>query len=702
MLSTVQHYDSLGRLTKHLDPAQGETHLKHHSHGQISQVTAANDARTSYIYDGLGQLLQEHSFDTGTRIHHYDTAGQRIRSHGPEQPKLAAQYHYDALGRLTHIQAPNSADDVYYHYDQHEDQQYGIGRLTAIEDRHSRIDYRYDRHGNLLSDRRTLNIDGQSHTQQTNYSYTHGNQLASITYPNGQRIDYHFRQGQPDSITLQENKQQKVLVSDIQHRPFGPIKEWRNGNGLSQQLNYDLDGRTTAVSVSHSASDAVWQQHYQYDLLNNITGIERTENRHSKTDTLQQQFSYDAVQRLIRDRGNDGEQQFTYDKVGNRLRHVRLEQEQTLNDDSSADSQSQAHREDYNYAPASNRLLGTSEKQMLLDQVGNLLQESRDRTRAYRYNAQNRISEYSENGQLKARYHYNALGQRIHKAVMQADGTEQHTLFHYGQQGELLGETQVNSADTSEASHTQNIVWLQMRPVVVLDSSANSTNSKAADTRISWLHSDHLLTARAATDINQNLIWRWHSDAFGVGEAESFANESAKELTLNLRFPGQYYDQESGQHYNYFRTYDPSMGRYTQSDPIGLMGGMNTFAYVGGSPLLAMDPLGLMVQIVLDTSSNKLTITDAERSLTFVVEAFTGGEIDEGVIVSPGVSPQIPAPKGEYYIVDNPNPRQGTESWFGLFYKDDRIDDYVDINGVTRSGIRLHGGSVSHGCVGYV
>ena len=102
-----------------------------------------------------------------------------------------------------------------------------------------------------------------------------------------------------------------------------------------------------------------------------------------------------------------------------------------------------------------------------------------------------------------------------------------------------------------------------------------------------------MLTARAATDINQNLIWRWHSDAFGVGEAESFVDGSAQELTLNLRFPGQYYDQESGLHYNYFRTYDPSMGRYTQSDPIGLMGGMNTFAYVGGSPLLAMDPLGL-------------------------------------------------------------------------------------------------------------
>ena len=224
VLSTVQHYDSLGRLTQHIDPAQGETHLKHNSNGQIRQVTAANDARTTYIYDGLGQLLQEHSPDTGTRIHHYDTAGQRIRSHGLEQfdqPELSAQHHYDALGRLIHIQAPDSADDVRYHYDQtgtEDDRNHGIGRLTAIEDRHSRIEYRYDRHGNLLSDHRTLNIDGQSHTQHTRYSYTQGNQLASITYPNGQRIDYLYRQGQADSITLNENRQQKILVSDIQYR----------------------------------------------------------------------------------------------------------------------------------------------------------------------------------------------------------------------------------------------------------------------------------------------------------------------------------------------------------------------------------------------------------------------------------------------------------------------------------------------------
>ncbi|MGH8694124.1 MAG: RHS repeat domain-containing protein, partial [Burkholderiales bacterium] len=94
-------------------------------------------------------------------------------------------------------------------------------------------------------------------------------------------------------------------------------------------------------------------------------------------------------------------------------------------------------------------------------------------------------------------------------------------------------------------------------------------------------------TPRLATDSNQAVVWRWDGEAFGTSPAQSFG------ATVNLRFPGQYFDVESGLHYNYFRYYDPEKGRYITSDSIGLEGGINTYLYANANPLTFTDPLGL-------------------------------------------------------------------------------------------------------------
>jgi RHS repeat-associated protein len=112
-----------------------------------------------------------------------------------------------------------------------------------------------------------------------------------------------------------------------------------------------------------------------------------------------------------------------------------------------------------------------------------------------------------------------------------------------------------------------------------------------------YIHSDHLDTPREITNEQNQTVWKNPplTEPFGMTPVDEDPDGDGQVFTFNLRFPGQYYDQETGVHYNYFRdNYLPDFGRYGQSDPIGLEGGINTYAYVGGNPLIAIDPLGLM------------------------------------------------------------------------------------------------------------
>jgi RHS repeat-associated protein len=121
----------------------------------------------------------------------------------------------------------------------------------------------------------------------------------------------------------------------------------------------------------------------------------------------------------------------------------------------------------------------------------------------------------------------------------------------------------------------------------------SSADGKQNPAAIYYVHNDDLGTPQAMTDAAGEVVWRATYDPFGAATVDQDVDGDGQRVTMNLRFPGQYYDQESGLHYNYFRTYDPQTGRYLTSDPISLKGGLNTYAYVSGNPLNAMDPFGL-------------------------------------------------------------------------------------------------------------
>jgi len=225
----------------------------------------------------------------------------------------------------------------------------------------------------------------------------------------------------------------------------------------------------------------------------------------------------------------------------------------------------------YGYDAFSNRLNAINASTLQRDAAGNLTADSGG-NRTFTYDDTGRLAEIYVSGSLTASYVHNALGQRVRKTAGSDD-----VVYLYDLAGNLIAE------HTASGAHIRDYVWMGNSPVAQVD----------AGETFSYVHFDHLGTPRLATDDTATIVWRWDSDAFGATAANDDPDGDGTGITVNLRFPGQYFDVESGLHYNYFRTYDPSTGRYLESDPIGLAGGLNSYGYAHQNPSLFVDPDGL-------------------------------------------------------------------------------------------------------------
>jgi RHS repeat-associated protein len=151
----------------------------------------------------------------------------------------------------------------------------------------------------------------------------------------------------------------------------------------------------------------------------------------------------------------------------------------------------------------------------------------------------------------------------------------------YDESGHLLGEYD------GSGNLIEETVWMGDVPVATLQPNGTGVS-------VYYIHTDHLNTPRRISRPADNVIvWRWDSEPFGTAAANQDPDGDGTQFVYNPRFPGQYYDAETGLNYNAYRDYDPAVGRYIESDPIGLHGGVNTYAYVGGNPVMWTDPLGL-------------------------------------------------------------------------------------------------------------
>ena len=222
-----------------------------------------------------------------------------------------------------------------------------------------------------------------------------------------------------------------------------------------------------------------------------------------------------------------------------------------------------AQVDNYVYDTTSYRLTsvtGANSISLTHDAMGNTL--TKDGI-SFTYNQQGRMATASKVG-MNASYAYNFKGERSRKQV---NGVTNH--FVYDLNGQLIAEADSNGATVRE------YIYLNGQRFATIDNGV-----------IYYVHTDHLGTPVALSDEAGVVQWKAYYTPFGKMIVE------VDNLTQNIRFPGQYFDSESGLHYNYFRDYDPEIGRYIQSDPIGLNGGINTYGYVGGNPVMRIDPEG--------------------------------------------------------------------------------------------------------------
>jgi RHS repeat-associated protein len=545
--TTLRAFDALNRLASSTDPLNAVTQFGYDTADHLASVTDAEGLSTTYSYDGFGNLRRLVSPDTGTTNYAYDAAGNLVSR--TDARGITVTFAHDALNRRVQADYPGTEEDIDYVWDGTAGGNIGVGRLTAISDGSGGLARTYDARGLVVSETRTLG--GQNHVIA--YAWDGAGRLSGITYPGGREVSYtRDADGRVTQVqTRAAGGAWETVLSGASWQPFGPVSSFTWGNGLSHVAEFDADGRVTRVATP-SAQD----RRYTWDAGDRIALIE---------DWLHaahgEEYAYDAEGRLTAAQGAYGTVDWAYDGIGNRLSEDGPQGLST-----------------YGYGVSSHRLFavaGAEAQSFDYDNAGHAVAHG-DWTLAYNHAGRLVSAAHALTG-VSLAYEYNALGQRVRKTV-DDNGAVTETRFLYDLDGHLIAET-----DTAGAL-LREYLWLGDTPVGFVAQAQGASGRS-----LFFVHADHLDTARVITDAGGQVAWQALREPFGATTVLA-----GNTLDWPLRFPGQYLDSEMGWHYNYFRDYDPQTGRYIESDPIGLRGGINTYAYVGGNPVVFSDPYGLV------------------------------------------------------------------------------------------------------------
>ncbi len=506
--------------------------------------------------------------------------------HALDEAGSVTSMEIDANGRLMKRAAGDSEERFAYD---------PSGRLVEAANRYSRVQFFFDPVGNLVREHHAYSVFGEPRSYVWHHEYDEiGNRRRTVR-PDGHAIDWlMYGSGHVHGMLLDGEERVQIERDDLHRETVRMLS-----SKVGQRTMYDPAGRVLQQTVQRTTSPApLAERRYRYDAVGQLSRIE--DSRKGGTD-----YRYDPVGRLIEAISPVAKERFAFDPASNIVDPVQQQ--------AAPASRPSPVRPESTLPAEVPKVLGNLLKAYAgmhfeYDARGNLI---RKRTPAgeqeYEWDEFNRllaarVAEMSR--QSQARYFYDAFGRRIAKEV-----NGERTVFGWD------GDTLAYESDGERGTHyiyepgtfvplaqyvTEPVegiatpVWKSTDRYVPEDDPLQKVPERRADAKLFYYHCDQIGTPQLLTDGDGDVVWEASYKAWG--EAREVIARASKAAGIEprnlLRFQGQRVDEETGLHYNRFRYYDPRSGRYMSSDPIGLMGGINFYAYAPNATGW-VDPLGL-------------------------------------------------------------------------------------------------------------
>ncbi|RZA08500.1 MAG: RHS repeat protein, partial [Moraxellaceae bacterium] len=577
--------DAEGNVTKQVDPADTDTQYEYDEFDHISKIIDAANGVTEYVYDARDNLREVKDPEGRRTFYSYDL-NDELKTETYGVGGLASTITTDENGNLTSVINPEQEKTV-YEYD-------SANRLTKTlvyaNKTHSKpvkvITAQFNEHKQNAGWSQAVGTDLPAGVTATpdilnlaeSYTYTNLEQIESVVsqfggfsktfsytyYPNGLIKTYTNPEGITYTYYYNKNNQLIALqipgVGQVGYTNFSwfmpQTQLLPGGNKIVSQ--YDDNMLLVDQQIVNASQQAIAATSYGYDVVNNVKTV--------TTGSNQTQFDYDSLNRLTSANYPSGvaanDESFTYDGVDNRVSHNVAGPTPQItswayNDKNQLDTIGAQHSFTYNNN-------GHTKTQTLNGVVTE-----------YIYNHEERLIAVKQAGTTVAEYAYNPVGQRVKKTV---NGVV--TWYLYNANG-LAAEYDNSGALIKEYAFHPQKTWMT-DPLFI----------RTAANQYFYYQNDHLGTPQKIIDAAGQVVWQANYSAFGQ------ATVSTSQVENNLRFPGQYFDSETGLHQNFKRDYDPALGRYIERDPIDLDGGLNTYGYAYQSPIVNTDPTGEIVPAI--------------------------------------------------------------------------------------------------------